>query len=63
MCNIAMHVDSSIDLSVTDGNISRSLPEDFLPCLESTPNVQRSKRNPEKGIYFCLFQLFTRGST
>ena len=49
-----MFVYSILDVSFTNGDISRSLFENFSPCLESTPNVQKSKINPEKGNLIVL---------
>jgi len=49
-CITDMCMDSLLDLSFTNGDISRSL-ENFSPCLESTPNIQKSKSS-EKGNLF-----------
>ena len=49
------------ELCITDTFMDSSLDqsfEEFSPCLESTPNVQRSKRNPEKGsLFVCLLEF------
>ena len=47
-----MFMDSLLDLSFTNDVISRSL-ENFSPCLESTPNIQKLKRSSEKGNLFA----------
>ena len=38
-----------LDLSFTNDDVSRNLFENFSPCLESTPKIQKSNRVPKRG--------------